>query len=111
MKVSVILTVLNEGPGMADLLDALLAQTAPPDEIVVVDGGSTDDTLKLITNHAQGDPRLKVHVEPGVNVARSRNIATSRAEGTIGGRFIPVAQGRFGPASLVLAAGRGRPIG
>jgi len=126
MKVSVILTVLNEGQGMAELLEALLAQTTPPDEVVVVDGGSTDDTLKVLTETAQRDPRFKVFVEPGVNIARGRNIAISRAEGdviavtdggcrpepnwleellapmrndaavgAVGGRFIPVAQGRF----------------
>ena len=126
MKVSVVLTVLNEGPGMAELLDALLGQTTPPDEIVVVDGGSRDDTLDLLTAHAAKDSRIKFHVEPGVNIARGRNLAIAHAQGEIiavtdggcrpepkwlealvapfqgdprvgavGGRFIPVAQGRF----------------
>ena len=126
MKVSVILTVLNEGNGLAELLDALLMQTARPDEIVVVDGGSRDDTLKVLNAYAQRDRRFKIYVEPGVNIARGRNLAIARAEGdvlaitdagcrpepgwlrelllplqndpavgAVGGRFIPVAQGRF----------------
>lgn len=126
MKVSVVLTVLNEGQGMVELLDALLAQTTPPNEIVVVDGGSKDDTLALLNAYAARDARLKIHVEPGVNIARGRNLAIERAQGEIiavtdggcrpepnwlaalvapfhgdptvgavGGRFIPVAQGRF----------------
>lgn len=126
LKVSVILTVLNEGPGMAELLDALLGQSTPPDEIVIVDGGSKDDTLALLQRYAQRDDRVRVHVEPGVNIARGRNLAIARATGdvlavtdggcrpdarwlemllqplrddpavgAVGGRFVPVSEGRF----------------
>lgn len=83
MRVSIVLTVLNEGQGMAELLDALLAQSAGFDEIVVVEGGSRDDTLAVLQGYAQRDPRLKVHVEPGVNIARGRNLAIARAQGDV----------------------------
>ena len=83
MKVSIILTVLNEGDGMRALLDALLGQTLQPDEIVIVDGGSRDETLQVLKAYAAQDPRIKVHVEPGVNIARGRNLAIARAEGDI----------------------------
>ncbi len=83
MKVSVILTVLNDASGIPDVLETLLAQTLPPDEIVIVDGGSRDDTLKILTRYAQRDPRFKVHVEPGANISRGRNIAIAMAEGDI----------------------------
>ena len=82
-SVSVILTVFNEGPGMAELLDALLAQSAPPGEIVVVDGGSRDTTLAVLQRYATRDPRIKVHVEPGANIAHGRNMAIQRATGDI----------------------------
>jgi len=100
MKVSVVLTVLNEGPGMAELLDALLAQTTPPDEIVVVDGGSRDDTLNLLTAYAAKEPRLKIHIEPGVNIARGRNLAIARAQGEI----IAVTDGGCNPETTWLEA-------
>ena len=126
MLVSVILTVLNEGTGMGELLDALLAQSSPPDEIVVVDGGSRDNTRQILDRYAARDARIKVHTEPGVNIARGRNLAILKAQGDIiavtdggcrpdrdwlrelvrpfredsavgavGGKFIPVTQGRF----------------
>ncbi|NOX60915.1 MAG: glycosyltransferase, partial [Chloroflexi bacterium] len=41
---SLIATVYNEGAAIRKLLDSIVAQTLPPDEIVIVDGGSTDDT-------------------------------------------------------------------
>ncbi len=46
MKVSVIATVLNEGQAIERLLESLAAQTRPPDEVVIADGGSTDETVE-----------------------------------------------------------------
>lgn len=83
MTVSVVLTVLNEGDGMGELLDALLAQSRAPDEIVVVDGGSRDHTLQMLHRYAERDARIKVHVEPGTNISRGRNLAVARAQGDI----------------------------
>ncbi len=83
MKVSIILTVVNEGPGLAELLDALLGQTTPADEIVIVDGGSRDDTLERLHAYAAKTPQLRIHEEPGVNIARGRNLAIQRSTGDI----------------------------
>lgn len=83
MKVSVILTVLNEGGSIAEVLDAILAQSHSPDEIVIVDGGSSDDTLSVLQSYAERYPQLKVYVDSGVNIARGRNLAISRAQGDI----------------------------
>ena len=44
MKVSIVATVKNEGEALRPLLDSILDQTRPPDEVVICDGGSTDDT-------------------------------------------------------------------
>ncbi len=81
--VSVILTVLNEGEGLRELLEALLHQTLRADEIVVVDGGSSDHTIEILNEYAQGDERLKVFVEEGVNIARGRNIAIDKSSGSV----------------------------
>lgn len=82
-RVSVILTVLNEGSDLSELLGALGAQSTPPDEIVIVDGGSTDATLATLRRAAAADPRLVVHVAPGVNIARGRNLAIGLATGDV----------------------------
>ncbi|MEO1443715.1 MAG: glycosyltransferase, partial [Chloroflexota bacterium] len=42
---SVIATVYNEGDAIHRLMQSLCKQTRPPDEIVIVDGGSTDNTV------------------------------------------------------------------
>lgn len=84
MKVTVIITVLNEAESLASLFDSLAAQTRPPDEVVVVDGGSTDGTLTLL--HAeQTRARLPVLVieRPGANISQGRNAAIAAAQGQI----------------------------
>lgn len=45
--VSVVIPVRNDGELLAVCLRALAAQTSAPDEIVVVDNGSTDDTAAI----------------------------------------------------------------
>lgn len=82
MRVSVIVTVLNEGQSIRRLLDSLLAQTRAPDEVVIVDGGSTDDTVEVIKGYADRLP-LRVLVEPGANISRGRNRAVEAATGEI----------------------------
>jgi len=84
MKISVIATVLNEGPAICRLLDSLVAQTRQPDEVVIVDGGSTDDTLAILQGYAdQGRLPLRVLVEPGANISRGRNVAIAAASGDL----------------------------
>ncbi len=84
MKVSVIITVLNEGPAIRRLLDSLAAQTRAPDEVVVVDGGSTDDTVAILQSYAdEGRLPLRVLVEPGANISRGRNVAVAAASGEV----------------------------
>lgn len=46
-KVSVVIPAYNESGYISDCLKALQRQTVPPDEIIVVDNNSTDDTAKL----------------------------------------------------------------
>ena len=48
MKVSLIATVLNGADHLEAFLGSLAAQTRAPDEVVVVDGGSTDGTASLL---------------------------------------------------------------
>lgn len=81
--VAVITTVLNERESIRALLDAVLAQTRLPDEIVVVDGGSTDGTIDVLQAYAREHPLLTLVVAPGVNIARGRNIAIHRSRCSI----------------------------
>ncbi len=82
MKVSLILTVLNEGEHIRRLLDSVARQSRLPDEVVVCDGGSKDSTLAVIQEYATRLP-LKVIVAPRANISQGRNAAIRAATGDI----------------------------
>jgi glycosyltransferase involved in cell wall biosynthesis len=81
--VSLIGTVLNEAAGIEGWLDSLLRQSRPPDQIVLVDGGSDDGTVEAIERARAADARIEVHRAPGATIAQGRNIAIDRARGPI----------------------------
>jgi glycosyltransferase involved in cell wall biosynthesis len=82
--VSVVATVLNEGTSIVGLLDSLVAQSRPPDEVVIVDGGSSDDTVSTLEQYAR-QARLPLHLlaRPGTNISQGRNAAIEAARGEI----------------------------
>jgi len=82
MRVSVIATVKNESGAVARLLESLCSQTRQPDEVIIVDGGSTDNTLEELRAWESRLP-LRILVEPGCNISRGRNIAIRAAHGPI----------------------------
>ena len=82
MPISVILTVLNEGAAVRGLLDSLCAQTLPPAEVVIADGGSHDDTVSIMESYAGRLP-LRVVAAPGANISQGRNAAIQAAAGDL----------------------------
>lgn len=80
--ISLIATVLNEGQSMHRLMRSLVAQTRLPDEVVIVDGGSTDDTVAILQSYTDKLP-LRVLVAPRSNISEGRNKAISAAQGDI----------------------------
>ena len=86
MVVSLVMTVLDEAGSLPALLDSILAQERRPDEVVIVDGGSSDGTVALARDFArQAAPDLPVRVEvlPGANISAGRNRAIELAQGDI----------------------------
>ncbi len=78
---SVILPNYNHGKLIARAITALLAQERPPDEIVVVDDGSTDDSVTVIRSLAAGSSIIRLiasTVNEGATAALSRGLAASR---------------------------------
>lgn len=80
---SVVTTVLNEGPGVNSLLDLLVPQLGPKDELIVVDGGSRDDTVDLIRARSQADARVRIIEAPGSNISQGRNAGVRAARNDV----------------------------
>src|SRR5919204_5434173 len=51
MQVSVIVRSYNRAAYLAQALESVLGQTRPPDQVLVVDDGSTDATLALLDTY------------------------------------------------------------
>ena len=80
---SVVLPNYNHGRLIARAVTALLAQERPPDEIVIVDDGSTDDSLQVIKSLAAGSSIIRVLANPtneGATAALSRGLAACRGK-------------------------------
>ena len=80
IKVSLICTLKNEESSVKEFLDSLLAQSRPPDEIVIVDGGSTDRSVDIINSYIKRGMSIKLIIKGGANIAQGRNIAIRNAE-------------------------------
>lgn len=79
---SVLIPNYNHGRFISDNLDAILGQSHPPDEVIVIDDGSTDNSMSVIKQYAAQDTRVKVFQnERNMGVVYTLNRALSLANG------------------------------
>ncbi|MFN0055428.1 MAG: glycosyltransferase family 2 protein [Planctomycetales bacterium] len=79
---SVLIPNYNHGRYISDNLDAILGQSHPPDEVIIVDDGSTDDSMSVINHYAQQDSRIRVYRnERNMGVVYTLNRALHLAKG------------------------------
>jgi len=79
--VSVVIPVWNRAPVLGRAVASALAQSLPDLELIVVDDGSTDDSVAVAAR--TGDPRVRVlrhAARSGVSAARNRGLAAARGE-------------------------------
>ena len=76
MQVSIVVCCFNAARTVAGTLDSLSAQSFANIEIIAIDDGSTDDTVAVLCEHAERDPRLRVLENPG-----NRGTAFTRQRG------------------------------
>lgn len=81
---SIATPVWNEEDGIINFLKSIQAQSLKPDEVVLTDGGSTDNTVKLIEDFAKiADFDIIVIKEKRIPIATGRNLAIKKARNEI----------------------------
>ena len=83
MKIAFICTVFNEEKSIEDLLISLESQSLKPDEVIISDGGSSDNTLgKILEFQKQSKLKIKVISAKG-NRSVGRNAAIKNTNSEI----------------------------
>jgi glycosyltransferase involved in cell wall biosynthesis len=77
--VSVVIPTYNRSASLRRALGSVYAQTLSPDEVIVVDDGSTDDTPAWVESDYSGVKYLR-QPHSGVSAARNRGIAAATGE-------------------------------
>ncbi|MGB0383494.1 MAG: glycosyltransferase [Ardenticatenaceae bacterium] len=76
-KISVIIPVYNGEQTIQETIDSVLAQTFSDFELIVINDGSTDATLEIVTSIQ--DPRVKLFSYPNRGLSHSRNRGLTHA--------------------------------
>lgn len=83
MKISICVTVKNEEKNIVDLLTSLISQTKKADEIIIVDGGSSDKTLEIVKHFAKKDRSIKILDASNSSTAKGRNLGIEVSKGDV----------------------------
>ncbi len=81
LPISVVMPTRNRRHLLAAAIDSVVAQSYRRWELLVVDDGSTDDTLEFL--HGIEDARVHVLSSPARGVAHARNVALEAAHGEL----------------------------
>jgi len=73
VKIAVVVTMLKEARSIGALMEALRSQELCPEEVILVDGGSTDGSLEAARVAGEGLSGLKLLEAPGSNISQGRN--------------------------------------
>ncbi len=76
-RVAVVIPVYNGAEFLAETIESVLAQTMQPAEIIVVDDGSSDDSLSIARSFS--GVRVIAQANAGVSVSRNRAVAEASA--------------------------------
>ncbi|MBQ4105730.1 MAG: glycosyltransferase family 2 protein [Clostridia bacterium] len=79
--ISVIIAIYNPGKYLRACLDSIVGQTYKNLEIILVDDGSTDNSLEICREYAEKDSRVIVHHKENSGVSATRNQGIRLAHG------------------------------
>ncbi len=81
IKVSVVVPVFNAEEFLRPALDSILDQTLREIEVICVDDGSTDGSLKIVKEYQARDSRVRIATQNNAGPGMARNNGLRRARG------------------------------
>lgn len=78
--VTIVISVYNKAPYVAQAIESVLNQTYRNLDVIVVDDGSTDSSREVIQKY-EGQPRFRFYSQPNSGVASCRNRGLSDSAG------------------------------
>jgi glycosyltransferase involved in cell wall biosynthesis len=79
--VSILIPLYNAQAHIAETIENMLAQSYRPIEIIIVDDGSTDESLAIARAYEAQYEQVKVYAQPNCGAPRARNFAFSKSSG------------------------------
>lgn len=74
MKLSAVMPNYNQAPVLGNAIEAVMEQSRPPDELIIMDDGSTDGSVEILKKYEARHASIKVYPQPEnrgcVHVAR-----------------------------------------
>jgi glycosyltransferase involved in cell wall biosynthesis len=78
-RISVIIPTYNSGRFINDAIRSVISQTCQPDEIIIIDDGSTDNTRNVV--ESTNDNRIKYIYQENAGVSSARNLGLKVCSG------------------------------
>ena len=79
--VSVIVPVCNVQKFLRECLDSIIDQTLQEIQVICIDDGSTDNSLRILEEYAAKDPRVEIITKPNSGYGNSMNRGLAAAKG------------------------------
>lgn len=79
--VSIIVPCYNMEKYLPETLDSILLTSYSPFEVIVVDDGSSDNSVAIARQYASADCRVRLYTQSNAGVCRARNHAIEMARG------------------------------
>lgn len=79
--VSIIVPVYNKSEYLSHTIQSILTQSYNDYEVIIINDGSTDNSLEIALKHQQKDIRIKVYDIPNGGVSNARNLGLEKASG------------------------------
>ena len=81
--VSVVMPAYNVSRYLGEAIESVQRQTVADWELIIVDDGSTDNTLEIAERYASRDPRISVIHQTNGGISAARNTALAKATGDL----------------------------